>query len=112
MLRHGAQLGLARRAAQIEQDCASCVDQRYLSRHGNIALGHLSHLGCHTEQAPVGRPGATNLEASYLQRGHNQILAARICWSQSRPGSELQFFPWISENRNTNLVIKKMIKSF
>ena len=29
-----------------------------------------------------------------------------------RPGSELQFFPWISENRNTNLVIKKMIKSF
>jgi hypothetical protein len=33
-------------------------------------------------------------------------------WVFCRPGSELQFFPWISENRNTNLVIKKMIKSF
>ena len=30
----------------------------------------------------------------------------------TRPGSELQFFPWISENRSTNLVIKRMIKSF
>ena len=39
-------------------------------------------------------------------------LAARQMLQQARPGSELQFFPWISENRNTNLVIKKMIKSF
>jgi hypothetical protein len=37
------------------------------------------------------------------------LKGARI---SARPGSELQFFPWISENRNTNLVIKKMIKSF
>jgi len=41
--------------------------------------------------------------------------SASSCWLADaedadciRPGSELQFFPWISENRNTNLVIKKM----
>lgn len=39
-------------------------------------------------------------------------LFASVDRGLPRPGSELQFFPWISENRNTNLVIKKMIKSF
>jgi hypothetical protein len=29
-----------------------------------------------------------------------------------RPGSEVQSFPWISANRNKNLVIKRMIKLF
>jgi hypothetical protein len=37
------------RAAQIEQDFADREDQYYRSRHGLIALGILSHLGCHTE---------------------------------------------------------------
>jgi hypothetical protein len=47
-----------------------------------------------------------------VQWKRNLQSRRRLWRRRSRPGSELQFFPWISGNRNTNLVIKKMIKSF
>jgi hypothetical protein len=85
-LRHGAQLarGLVRRAAQIEQDYASCIDQYYRSRHGLISLGHLSHLGCHTEKAPVGKPGATNLRPP--KRPHTCSVATIRSWPPETAG--------------------------